>query len=274
MRFNDSIKKFAISTFAIVMLLGFGMVAGANAQGNYNQDRYGYGRQDDQRVRWTKDRTRQYGFMYGYHQAYSISRDLREQGYRGNARNTEGYRTDAIGFLPWMGFQSDYSSQYRKGYEEGFRDAQNLRPRRFDRDDIERVLGGNLKEVYEGGREYDNDRDDRRGRDYDYDRDDRRGRDSDRYDNRNGRYNRQEIYRIAQQNGYQDGLRRGQETRRSNRRSEYDRTDEYRNASRGYRSEYGDRNAFQQGYREGFRRGYEEGYRSTSGNSRWPRWPF
>jgi hypothetical protein len=134
MRFNDSIKKMVVSTFAIVMLLGFGLVAEANAQGRYNQDRYGYDR---------------------------------------------------------------------------------------DRDD------------------------------------------------RNRRFSRQEIYRIAQQLGYQDGLRRGLEARRYNRRSEYDRADEYRSGMRGFRSEYGDRPVFQQGYREGFRRGYLESYRRF--NSRWPR---
>jgi hypothetical protein len=142
MRFNDSIKKLVVSTFAIVMLLGFGLVAEANAQGNYNQDRYQ--RDND----------------------------------RGNGRDRDG---------------------------------------------------------------------------------------------RNRRYSRQEIYRIAQQLGYQDGLRRGLEARRYNRRSEYDRADEYRNGLRGFRSEYGDRPAFQQGYREGFRRGYVESYRRASSNNRWPR---
>jgi hypothetical protein len=58
MKFNDSIKKLSISTFALVMLFGFGLTASANAQGGYEQDRYG--RYGDDRVRWTKDRTRQY----------------------------------------------------------------------------------------------------------------------------------------------------------------------------------------------------------------------
>jgi hypothetical protein len=194
--------------------------------------------------------------MYGYHQAYSISRDLREQGYRGNARDTEEYRQDSVGFLPWMGYQNDYRDRYRRGYEDGFKDAQSGRARRFSRDDIERVLGGNLKEVYGSGRDYD---------------DDRWGRDR---DNRDGRNDRQDIYRIAQQNGYQDGLRSGQQDRRYNRRSDYRGTDEYRNAVNGYRREFGDRNVYQQAYRDSFRRGYEEGYRSTTGNSRWPRGQF
>lgn len=260
MKFNDSIKKMAISTFALVMLFGFGLTTSANAQGRYDQDRYG--RYDDDRVRWTKDRTRQYAYLLGYHQSYSEGRDLREQGYRGNGKDTQGYRNDTNGFLTWMGFQNDYRSQYRRGYEEGFRDAQNGRTRRYDRDDVERVLGGNLKEVYGNNQDYD-DRDGRWGR---RDRDNRDNRDY-----RGGRIDRQEMLRIAQQEGYQDGLRVGQEARRYNRRSDYRNSNEYRNGMSGYRGEFGDRNAYQQAYRDAFRRGYDEGYRNTTGNSRWPR---
>jgi hypothetical protein len=114
---------------------------------------------------------------------------------------------------------------------------------------------------------YDDD-DDRREYRRDDDRDDRRGRDRDR-DGRHRRYSRQEIYRIALQIGYRDGLSRGYEERRFNRRSDYNRSHDYRDGMRGFRSEYGDRIAFQQGYREGFRRGFFESYRHTSGNNRW-----
>jgi hypothetical protein len=260
MKLTNSIRSLTVSTFALVMLFGFGLTAGANAQGRYDgrydQDRNGYGRNDD-RVRWNKDRTRQYAYLLGYHNAYSEGRDAAERGFRGNFKDSQGYRNDLNGFLAWMGYRDDYRDRYRKGYEDGFKDAQSRRARRYDRDDVERVLGGNLKEVYGNGRDYD----DR------WDRDRDRGR-----DNRGGRYDRQEVYRIAQQNGYQDGLRSGQEDRRYNRRGEYLNTNEYRNGLSGYRSEFGDRNAYQQGYRDAFRRGYEEGYRSTTGNSRWPRY--
>jgi hypothetical protein len=253
MKLNDSIKNLAISTFALVMLLGFGLTTGANAQGRYDQDRNGYGRDDD-RVRWTKDRTRQFAYLLGYHNAYSEGRDATERGFRGSFKDSQGYRNDLNGFLVWMGYRDDYRDRYRKGYEDGFKDAQSRRARRYDRDDVERVLGGNLKEVYGNGRDYDDRWDRNRGR-----------------DNRGDRYDRQDVYRIAQQNGYQDGLRSGQEDRRFNRRSDYRNANEYRNGLSRYRGEYGDRNAYQQGYRDAFRRGYEEGYRNTTGNSRWPR---
>jgi hypothetical protein len=116
--------------------------------------------------------------------------------------------------------------------------------------------------------------DDRREYRRDDDRDGRRGRDRDRDGDRDGRrrrFSRQEIYRIALQIGYRDGLSRGHEERRFNRRSDYSRSHDYRDGMRGFRSEYGDRIAFQQGYREGFRRGFFESYRHISGNNHWPR---
>jgi hypothetical protein len=281
MKFNNSIKSFAVSTFAFVMLFGFGLTIGADAQqsdrgrfgqdsynqnGRYDQNRDGYGRynNDDDRVRWEKDRTRQFAYFLGYHTAYSEGRDATERGFRGSFRDSQGYRNDTNGFMTWMGYQSDYRDRYRRGYEDGFKDAQSRRARRYDRDDVERVLGANIKDVYGNGRDDDRwDRNrDRGGRG----RDDRDGR----YNN-DGRYNDRDYRNLAQQNGYQDGLRSGQEDRRYNRRSDYRNTNEYRNGSGGFRGEYGDRNSYQQEYRDAFRRGYEEGYRNTNGNSRWPR---
>jgi hypothetical protein len=257
------IKKLSRIAMIATMLFSIGLVA--NAQSGYGQNRYGqndYGRYNNSQRNWTRERTREYAFLLGYHQSYSEGRDLREQGYRGNVQNTPGYRNDSNGYMTWMNYESDYRDRYRRGYEEGFRDAQSLRERRYDRDDVERVLGARLKEVYGDGSEYDNDRWGR-GRD---NNDDRWGRGN----GRNRRYDRQEIYRLAQQQGYQDGLRRGQEDRRFNRRNDMDRNSDYRDGMKGYRSEYGDRNAYQQGYREGFHRGYNEALRNARGNGRWP----
>jgi hypothetical protein len=89
MKHNNSIKSLAISTFAFIMLFGFGMTA-ANAQGRYDggYDQGRYGRDDDQ-VRWNKDRTRQFAYLLGYHNAYSEGRDLAERGYHGNFKDVQ-----------------------------------------------------------------------------------------------------------------------------------------------------------------------------------------
>ena len=135
-----------------------------------------------------------------------------------------------------------------------YEDFTRNRPRRYNREDVERVLGGNLKDVYNDDR-YDrddwNDRRDNRGGSWDRDR-----------NGRNDRYDRNEMYRMAQEAGYRDGLRLGQDDASRRRSSSYDRDSRYRDAMSGYRSEYGDRDAYRQAYREGFRRGYEEGYRN------------
>lgn len=261
MRSHYFTKKIGGAALMLAMLLGVGLVSTASAQIRYD-DRYGYGRNNDQ-VRWTKDRTRQYAYLLGYHQAYTEGSEARENGYNTNYKDAPGYRNDANGWLAWMGYQSDYRSRYRDGYRDGFNDGANYRTRRYDRDDVERVLGGNLKEVYQDDRW---DRYDRRDR-----RNDRRDdRWDDRNGNRNGRYNRQEILRIAQQNAYNDGMRHGQDDRRRNRSYNYSDSGEYRNATNGYRPEYGDREVYRQGYREGYQRGYNDGYRNTTGNRRWP----
>lgn len=70
-----------------------------------------------------------------------------------------------------------------------------------------------------------------------------------------------DIYRIAQDQGYRDGYAQGSEHGRDGKRFDPEGTRSYRNADNGYRSEYGNREAYRQAYRESFRRGYDEGYR-------------
>ena len=250
MKLHQFITKLGGTALTLGMLLSVGMVSTANAQ-RY-EDRYGYGRNDNQ-VRWTKDRTRQYAYVLGYHQAYAEGEEARERGFRTNYRDSVTYRNDTNGWLAWMGYQNDYRTRYRDGARDGFNDGQNLRQRRYDRDDVEQALGGNLQRTYGD----------------DWERYDRRGRRNDRNDDRYGRTNRQEVFRIAEQNAYNDGFRHGQDDIRRNRGYNYSDSNEYRDALRGYRSEYGDREIYRQGYREGYQRGYNEGYRNTS-NRRWP----
>ena len=110
-------------------------------------------------------------------------------------------------------------------------------------------------------------------------RDDDRGR-------RNGGYNN--IYQIAAQQGYQDGLYTGQNdaARRQNynpQRSHFYRNGHGDNGNYGGYGGYGNygRNSYQyqQAYRQGFMQGYNEGYQRYGGynrrnNGRYGRWPF
>ena len=110
----------------------------------------------------------------------------------------------------------------------------------------------------------------------------RQNRRDDRY-GRNGGYN---MYQIATQQGYQDGLYTGSND--ASRRQNYNpqRSHFYRNGhgDNGGYGNYGNngRNGsyqFQQAYRQGFLQGYNEGYQRYGGNNRrnngrYNRWPF
>jgi hypothetical protein len=120
----------------------------------------------------------------------------------------------------------------------------------------------------------------RRDRDRDY------GRDQDwryRRDDRNGRYGN--VYQIAANQGYQDGLSTGSNDAQRGQSYNPQRSHFYRNGHGGYggygnNGRYGDRYQYQQAYRDGFLRGYDEGFRRYGGynrgrnNRNYGRWPF
>jgi hypothetical protein len=71
---------------------------------------------------------------------------------------------------------------------------------------------------------------------------------------------------MGSQRGYQDGQRQGQHDRDKNRGYDLWRNDDFKDADKGYRSEFGDKRDYQNGYRRGFESGYQAGYR---GGRRW-----
>jgi flagellar biosynthesis/type III secretory pathway protein FliH len=66
--------------------------------------------------------------------------------------------------------------------------------------------------------------------------------------------------RAAHENGYKDGLKRGERAARDRRPLDLQREGDYRSADGGYNRNYGDRNLYRDSYRSGFARGYREGY--------------
>ena len=97
------------------------------------------------------------------------------------------------------------------------------------------------------------DRDDRRER-----RDDRRERREDRQDRRDDRYdrNRNDLYRVARENGFRDGQAEAREDRRDRDRDNPQRSREYRNATNGYYARLGNKNTYKDAYRQAFLEGY------------------
>ncbi|HJQ67748.1 MAG TPA: hypothetical protein VKA70_02165 [Blastocatellia bacterium] len=264
MKTNQLRRKIGGAALMLAMMIGITIAASSTAQAQYPRYDDRNGRYDDynNQVRWSRDRERQYAYALGYHNAYTEGRD---RGRSMDYRQSQAYRNNDNGYRPWMGDMNTYRDNYRRGAEAGFKDGESGRARRYDRQDVERLLGARMVDVYGesddngwwGDRRRDNGRWDDRGN----------GRWDDRGNNRN------DVYRIAQQNGYRDGVRRGQEDRSRNRRFDYDDSSDYRDASRGYRSEYGNREAYRNAYRDAFRSGYEDGYRNNRSNNRFP-WPF
>lgn len=84
--------------------------------------------------------------------------------------------------------------------------------------------------------------------------------------NHDNRYpgGRDSLYRVASEYGYRDGVEHGAEHRREGHRYDYTDPRHYKDATNGYRSEYGSKEAYKQAYREAFRQGYDEGFRGNS----------
>lgn len=101
-------------------------------------------------------------------------------------------------------------------------------------------------------------------RDRDDDDDDYRRERRRRDRNRDGGWDRGEFRREAQSIGYREGYEEGRSDRANGEDFDYRHSDAYRDATAGYRDQYGNIEAYRNYFREGFRRGYENGYRERA----------
>lgn len=69
-----------------------------------------------------------------------------------------------------------------------------------------------------------------------------------------------ETRRIAYDQGYREGLARGESDARRGNRYAYQKVREFQRADRGYHRSLGDRERYRQIFRDGFARGYADGY--------------
>jgi hypothetical protein len=135
--------------------------------------------------------------------------------------------------------------------------------------------------------QYRRDRDWRRNRDRDddyYQRERERERARrDEYYRRNGGYNNgsygtygtyggyggyggyNNIYRVAQNQGYQDGLYTGSSDAQRGQSYNPQRSHYYKDGTSGYNSSYGNKGQYKQAYRDGFLQGYDQGFRRYGG---------
>ena len=70
----------------------------------------------------------------------------------------------------------------------------------------------------------------------------------------------QNARRAAHDNGYRDGLKRGEQAGRDRKAFNAQLERDYRDATNGYNRSYGDRDRYRDDYRGGFAQGYRDGY--------------
>lgn len=66
--------------------------------------------------------------------------------------------------------------------------------------------------------------------------------------------------RVAQDNGYREGLKHGEDAARKGRPFDLAREKDYRKGDEGYNRRYGSKDEYREAYRNGFAQGYREAY--------------
>lgn len=225
------------AALTLAMAVGIGLATSAPAQAQHRNDHphdrdyYGYGRND----------IYQMARQNGYHDGVEHGREHRLERKRYDPTGTRHYKDATDGYRSGSGDKDTYKQAYREGFRRGYDEGYYGRGRSSGYDPYYQ------DDPYYG--------DDRYRRDDPYNRGDRRQGDYGYYGGRN------DIYRIAQENGYRDGITHGAEHRSESKRYNPTSTRHYKDADDGYRSEYGSKDAYKQAYRDGFQRGYDEGFR-------------
>jgi hypothetical protein len=174
--------------------------------------------------------SRQHGYEHGYRDGADRGRQDSERGLGRNFRDND-YLAGARDYDPAFGNRSTYMSGYQQGYKAGYDDGYNY----YDRP-------GQYGQLY--------------GRPGDSSSRGGGGREA-------PPATRQSVGRSADaafDAGYREGVAAGQQDQRQNARSDFRRSQTYRNGDTGYRSSSGDRNAYRQDFQDGFERGYQDGY--------------
>jgi len=82
------------------------------------------------------------------------------------------------------------------------------------------------------------------------------------------RYSENEIYDLAQRNGYQYGVREGRYDARGGHRFDPKKNRAYKDGKYGYRDDYRHDGTYRDGFRNGFLAGYEDGYNGNGSRRR------
>lgn len=216
-------KSAFLTGLATVLALSVGAPAGAQVWDTRDRDRdqRAYGQDDHSRPAYDN------GYRRGMDRGERDGRSRRPMNYR----DEREYRDGDWGYNGRYGPRDYYRQSFRRGFEAGYRAGYT------------RYGGG-----YNEGRAVPR---------YGYP-DTGRYPDNGRYPNRDGRYGGNTI---AFQNGYNDGIEKGQKDWRSRKSPDILRHDWYRDGDHHYKREYGPRELYRNAYRDGFKQGYDSAYR-------------
>ena len=172
----------------------------------------------------TKEAIYQTGYDRGYSDGYRHGEEDNRAGIHSDPNSQELKRADR-GYENSMKHKGDYKKGYKEGYLTGY---QNGYERYSSRGRSARASSGR----------------------YPY---------PERARGRNTQYGG--AYDVGLDQGYRDGLEKGESDLQKNRDPDENRHSQYKNADHGYNSSYGVKRDYQQGYRRGFEEGYDNGYR-------------
>jgi len=229
----------ALAAFVTILLLG----ASGLAHDNHNM-------------------TKQAVYQSGYDRGYSDgSRHGTEDLRRGRGSDYKSHEYDQAdrGYRDSMGHKGDYRNGYREGYKLGYRAAYDNRGYSSSRNSNRFPFPGRYP--YPDSRYPDSRYPDSRYPDSRYP--------DSRYPDRV--YGRSGAFQEGIDRGYRDGLDEGRSDRDKNKSYDLNRHDNYRNADKGYRSSYGDKEQYRDGYRDGFRNGYDASFGTSRSGQIWRR---
>lgn len=176
-------------------------------------------------------------YRTGYDRGVRVGQDDGRRNDRFEYANESEYRNADAGYSRTYGDRERYRSEFRLGFENGYREGYSrYQTRNGGYGDYGGYNDGTWRPGTGGPPPWANGRGRGQG---------------------NGSWQRNDL---AYQNGFTDGYDEGLKAGRDRRQFDPIGEGRYRSADRGYRSQYGSRDAYRATYRNAFREGYESGY--------------
>lgn len=226
-------KSTWLAGVSALLMLTVGAPAGAQVWGGRDRDR-------DRDRSWGQNDYSRQAYDNGYRRGVERGERDGRSGRAMNYRDEGDYRNGDWGYNRRYGSRDYYRESFRSGFEAGYRNGYG----RYARGGYGYGDGRAVpRNGYPGGGAYPvpNGRYGAGG--YGYSND------------------------IGYQNGYRDGIEKGEKDWRSRKAYDVLRHDWYRDGDRHYKREYGPRDMYRNAYRDGFKQGYDQAFRG--GGGRW-----